>query len=219
MRVDMHVHTWYSLDSMNSPSRLLKAMDEKGIDAIAVTDHKKTYAWRDFPKDRTIRGIEFSTDRGHVLGYFLEEDFRQRGIMTFYEALDFVRENDGIIVIAHPFDFHKSFEGLDDIINDVDGIEVCNGKVKMDKYNRKAYNIAKEYGKIMTAGSDAHFPWQVGLAYLEANVGDLEEFREHLEKGKTRVVCNRQPVYLTVALGALAAIQARFGIFGRPSSR
>ncbi len=219
MRVDMHVHTWYSKDGTASPGAIVKEMALKGIDVIAVTDHDTSGGWEDFPRDKVIRGAEFSTDRGHVLGYFLNEHFIGRKGITFYEALDFIKDNDGILVIPHPFDYNRSFSGLNELVNEIDGIEVCNGLAKTDSSNEKAFDFAKSNKKMMTAGSDAHVLDQVGRAFLESSASSIDDFRRDLERGNVKVVCNRAPFLRIVEYSLLTKVQSITNAFGRPRRR
>ena len=39
MRVDLHCHTCHSPDSLLTLDRLIRQMDRRGIDVVAITDH------------------------------------------------------------------------------------------------------------------------------------------------------------------------------------
>jgi hypothetical protein len=52
--------------------------------------------------------------------------------------------------------------------------------------NDAAFAFAERMGVGMTGGSDAHVPWEVGLACTIADVSDLEAFRKALKKRETR---------------------------------
>ncbi len=218
MLVDMHIHTWYSRDSGNNPKLVLKIMDKRNIDAVVVANHGTTRGWEEFPKERVIPGIEFSTYNGHLLGLWVE-DFTQREIFSFEEALDVIREFGGLAIIAHPFDITRGwdFKGKPDYyLEQVDGIEVCNSKDKFPFSGRKAVTLAREYSLIRTAGSDAHFPEEVGKAYVSSEAGDLEEFRRHLEQGEIEVHCGYHNLVENAYTYSLSLLQSGFGLFGRP---
>ncbi len=219
MKVDLHVHTWYSRDSGNSPKLVLKMMNSRGIDAIAVTNHNTTRGWEDFPRSRVIPGIEFSTDKGHLLGLWLDLDYTQPRRLAFDEALDIIRDNSGIAIIAHPFDYRRSWrfdKGYMYYARRVDGIEVCNYKNKSMKGNERARRIAERYGLLMSAGSDAHFPDEVGMVYVESESQDLEEFRGDFLKGRIKIKCAIQPKKEQVVSFAKSIAQSLFSIYGRP---
>lgn len=79
--IDLHVHTSAS-DGRYSPAELVTLAAEKGLDALAITDHdtldglpEALEAARDFPALRFIGGIEISShypgSEVHILGYFV----------------------------------------------------------------------------------------------------------------------------------------------------
>jgi hypothetical protein len=79
--IDLHVHTNAS-DGRYSPAELVALAAEKGLEALAVTDHdtldglsEALEAARNFPALRLIGGIEISShspgSEVHILGYFV----------------------------------------------------------------------------------------------------------------------------------------------------
>lgn len=82
MYVDLHVHTHHS-DGVHSPSEVVAMAREKGLLAIAITDHDsvsgidEASAAADHAAMEVIPGIEFSTEYGsfqdiHLLGYYID---------------------------------------------------------------------------------------------------------------------------------------------------
>ena len=75
MIFDLHSHTTFS-DGNLSPPELISRAIEKGVDALAITDHDTLDAYREIPENgthiRLVPGIELSTQWGacgiHVLG-------------------------------------------------------------------------------------------------------------------------------------------------------
>lgn len=219
MKVDLHVHTWYSLDSGNPPSKVLRMMDKRGIDAVAITNHNLTYGYSDLPKDRVIPGIEFSTLNGHLLGLWVEEDYYQKKkLIDMDTALDIIHDNDGLSIIAHPFDIRRGWKfDRRDIYyaRKIDGIEVCNSKNKAPDANDKALEMANKYRLVKTAGSDSHFPLSVGLSYVSCEASDLEEFRKNLTAGKCDIHCGMQNPIMNGITFIESVLQEKFSLFGR----
>ena len=81
--VDLHLHTTAS-DGRLSPTQLINLVAQRGLQAIAITDHDSTEGLDEamataaaFPQLTVIPGIELSTDvpggEIHVLAYFIRE--------------------------------------------------------------------------------------------------------------------------------------------------
>jgi hypothetical protein len=194
MKIDMHIHSNYSRDSIAKADGIFKTAKKAGLDGIAITDHNTCESWKEIQKEakknymKLILGEEISILKdgervGDALAYFTNEEIK-RG--TLDEIIDQVREQGGIVGIAHPFDMHKSrFD--EELVKKVDAVEVYNSRVLFPSANERAMELAKKYKVGMTAGSDAHTSWEVGNACTYAKVSDLEEFRKAIVKRKTRV--------------------------------
>lgn len=80
---DLHMHSTFS-DGTDTPAQLLALAEEKGLGAIALTDHNTVAGLPEFLKAaegktvRAIAGTEFSTDYNgtelHILGLFLQPE-------------------------------------------------------------------------------------------------------------------------------------------------
>lgn len=80
--LDLHIHSSYSCDGQFSPEELVITAKEKGLQAIALTDHNSVKGLPEFLAAgakhgvETVPGIEIDTvhnDREyHILGYFLD---------------------------------------------------------------------------------------------------------------------------------------------------
>jgi predicted metal-dependent phosphoesterase TrpH len=83
-RVDLHIHTSAS-DGVLSPAQVVRAALEKGLTAIAITDHDTVEGLDEASEAaagtdlEVIPGIELSAEHGdqeiHVLGYYLDRSF------------------------------------------------------------------------------------------------------------------------------------------------
>jgi predicted metal-dependent phosphoesterase TrpH len=80
--VDLHVHSSYSSDGQYPPAELVRLAEEKGLAALALTDHDEVAGLPEFMAAgesgavETIPGVELTCDLGerwvHVLGYFVD---------------------------------------------------------------------------------------------------------------------------------------------------
>ena len=76
VRVELHLHTRASKDSLVQIEDLLKRCDQIGIDRVAITDHnviENALKAKAMAPDRVIVGEEIETTRGELLGYFMTE--------------------------------------------------------------------------------------------------------------------------------------------------
>lgn len=81
---DLHTHSVFS-DGTFTPEELIKEAQNKGLSAIALTDHNNIGGIERFKAEakktdvEAVAGIEFSTDYGdtelHILGLFLKEEY------------------------------------------------------------------------------------------------------------------------------------------------
>ena len=164
-KYDLHVHSYYSKCSNLKPLTILKTAKELGLDGIAITDHdtfKGAQLISKLNKDKdfeVIKGIELSTDKSHLLAIYMEEEIKTD---NFFEALDKIKEQDGIAVIAHPFSCLRGCLRADITkIKNKANLETYNGRA-FGFENKKAELLAKKYSIPQTAGSDAHFKFEIG---------------------------------------------------------
>ncbi len=191
MKIDMHVHTRFSRDSAMDPKELVESAVDKGLDGIAVTDHNTMEGFRELEKIdhglKIIPGVEITTDRGELLGLFVEKNIDSN---IPREVVEEIKKQDGIVVVPHPFDPLRSFDGWEEL-EDVDGIEVFNSRCLTSGMNRKALEYYKRSEVVKTGGSDAHSPWEVGKAYVEADAKNLGEFKQKLIDREVVIKGNR----------------------------
>jgi predicted metal-dependent phosphoesterase TrpH len=215
MRIDLHVHTWLSEDSMNPPWLIMKVARRRGLDGVAATDHNTIRAWPAmaeaakkygmlFVRGEEIRVTLDGRKCGEILGLFMNQHVRPGDVM---EVLDSIREQDGIVSVSHPFDSTKGFKGLELVLRKVDAIEGFNARLISGKANQRAYFFAREKGLGVTGGSDAHIPLEVGMGYTEAECSSLEEFRKALKKRQTCCGGSMVPLVLNLPGKGLMSIK------------
>ena len=151
---------------------------KKGLGGVAICDHdvlssdSANFAAPD--GFILIRGEEFSTEYGHVLGLFLTDGIGKAG---FHETVKAIREGGGIAVLAHPFERCADPYKFDPVISELDGIEVTNGRA--NRKNRRANEMAAELAKRCSlpafGGSDAHVAREIGNGFVTIEVDEITE--------------------------------------------
>lgn len=191
MRIDMHVHTKYSADCNLSPETITKIEIAKGVDCVAVTDHNSFDSFQHFRTAgiKIIKGEEITTDKGHLIGLFIEEAIRSR---NFSDACDEIRSQGGLVILPHPFRSHDNPDRLCDF---VDAIEVFNARASADA-NNKAFELAYKTRIARVCGSDAHFSSELGRCVLDVETEDTENVRKKIVKGDVKLNCLPSPLYV-----------------------
>src|SRR3989344_1893703 len=172
MRYDLHMHTYHSKCSNLKPDTILKLARKRKIDGIAITDHneiKGALEVKKLNKDKNfevIVGEEISTNYGDVLVYYLNKKINN---IDFYKVADEARKQNSLVVIPHPFRTtlihnHKFQLPIEKIKNRIDAIECFNARM-LPGNNKKADKIADKLNIAKTAGSDAHFKFEIATAY------------------------------------------------------
>jgi len=170
--VDLHMHTDHSGDCATPVEVLLTTARERGLGAIAVTDHNEisgALAARERAREldigvQVIVGEEVKTaGEGEVIGLFIEE-LIPRG-MSMAETIAEIRRQGGLVYVPHPFDRLHSvpdYEHLLGIVEEVDAIEVFNPRVAIGAFNEEAARFAAKYRIVAGAGSDSHVAQGLG---------------------------------------------------------
>ncbi len=165
--------------------KIIKVARRKRLDGIAITDHNSFNNSIMASKIRSsdffiISGSEIATDKGEILGLFLTEAVKSRDLLG---VIDEIRDQDGISVIPHPY--KRSLQVDNNLLNSVDGIEVFNARASLLQ-NKKAQELSSGKRRLITAGSDAHFYFEIGRGTTTVKMAsNLEEIRKNLLSEKT----------------------------------
>ncbi len=188
IEVDLHMHTDHSPDCATPVEVLLETARDRGLGAIAITDHNEVSGALEARKIaeqmgdiKVIVAEEVKTaEQGEVIGLFLEEKI-PRG-MTMAETIGAIREQGGLVYVPHPFDrFHSvpDYEHLLDIVEEIDVLEVFNPRVALTAFNEEAERFARKYRIVPGAGSDSHVAQ--GLGSVRVRIHDFDGPKEFLE--------------------------------------
>jgi predicted metal-dependent phosphoesterase TrpH/glycosyltransferase involved in cell wall biosynthesis len=186
--VDLHMHTDHSHDCATPVEVLLAHAQQRGLGAIAVTDHNEisgALEARSKARDRVkvIVAEEIKTaEQGEVIGLFIEEKI-PRGL-TLNQTIAEIKRQGGLVYIPHPFDRLHSvpdYEHLLGVLDEIDAIEVFNPRVAISEFNDEAVRFAAKYRIPAGAGSDAHVPQGLGSVRIRMREFDRpDEFLQSL---------------------------------------
>jgi predicted metal-dependent phosphoesterase TrpH len=191
IRLDLHVHSRYSVDSRLSFEQILERITYQGLQGFALTDHNTTEGLATLERLRSsypgfwfIPGVEISTHEGHLLAYGIRESPPANRPLA--ETLERVSALGGISVLAHPFRWVHGVGRRLAAEAPVQGIEGRNGK-NSELANTRAELLAARRSIASTGGSDAHEPNLVGRAFTEfpEEVSSIDDLLEQIRKNET----------------------------------
>jgi predicted metal-dependent phosphoesterase TrpH len=185
---DLHMHTDHSPDCATPVELLLETAKERGLDAIAITDHNEiSGALEAREQAERIGGIRVivseevkTAHEGEVIGLFIEQRI-ERG-MSMAETIAEIRRQGGLVYVPHPFDRLHSvpdYEHLLKVVQDIDILEVFNPRIAFSAFNEEAVRFARKYRIVPGAGSDSHVAQ--GLGSVKIRLRDFEGPQEFLE--------------------------------------
>ena len=196
---DFHIHSKYSYDSLQSPKRIVRIAEKRGLHGIAITDHdtiKGALEAQKFNKSiYVIIGSEIKTERGDVIGLFLNEEIASK---HFDDVVYEIKSQGGLVVLPHPY--KKNRDIPNELLRKVDLIETLNGRLSPD-LNYKAHILAKNNGMPIIGGSDAHISASIGGVKTIFNcekraIHDVGDIKQLLLKGDAKVVGTESPRYV-----------------------
>lgn len=208
MKLDLHIHSKYSFDSYLDPEKIIHVAKKKGLDGIAITDHNTIKGGLKALKYKSdgltiIIGSEITTEKGDILGLFLNEEIKSN---DFLEVVDKIKEQNGIAVLAHPY---KHVNILDDnIISKVNALEGFNARVKSS--NEKIKYLSLKHKFPVTAGSDAHFYFEIGRGVtMLNNINEFEDIKKAIINGNTKIYGETSPQYVSMGSKVIKLLKTR----------
>jgi len=178
------------MDCTMSPEQIVARCLEVGINCLGVADHNTiagALKMKDMAPFSIIVGEEILTLDGEIIGFFLKQEIPSK--LSVKETIAQIKAQNGLVCIPHPYDrlrlsvFRDQI--FEDIMPDVDIIEVFNARSLSPGSSTRAAKLAQKYGKLASAGSDAHTLPEIGNAYVEMpKFNDKDEFLASLAKGK-----------------------------------
>jgi len=191
LKVDLHVHTTHSPDSLTRCEDVVLWAQRRNMGAVAITDHDSiegALTVRKMSPIPIIVGEEVRTQHGEIIGLFLSEAISPH--LTARETVCQIHGQGGLVYIPHPLDRARQgsalgFGALMEIIEFIDIIEVLNARVHFPADNACAARLAECYGLSQGAGSDAHQASEIGRAFVEMPAfTEATSFMRSLDQGQ-----------------------------------
>jgi predicted metal-dependent phosphoesterase TrpH len=213
IKVDLHIHTCYSEDSLTTLDEVVEAALARGLGALAITDHdaiEGALALSRMAPFQVLVGEEINVGEGEIIGLFLQELIPPK--LGAVETIARIRAQGGLVYIPHPFDNHRCplpEPVLLSLLHEVDAIEVLNARVTVPAFNERAARFAQEHAIPCGAGSDAHTPGEIGRAFVEMGpFVDRDSFLTSLARGR---IGGRESGRLVHLFSTWAKIRKRAG--------
>jgi predicted metal-dependent phosphoesterase TrpH len=198
------MHTNHSPDCATPVEVLLETARDRGLGAIAVTDHNEVSGALEALERAAAAGVKVivgeevkTASQGEVIGLFIEERI-PRGL-TLEETVAEIKRQGGVVYVPHPFDRMHSvpdYEHLLGVLEEVDAIEVFNPRVAIGAFNEEAARFAAKYRIAAGAGSDAHVAQ--GLGSVRVRMRDFEGPQEFLQSLRDAEIVTRPSSLLYV---------------------
>jgi len=203
---DLHIHSTYSRDGEADIETILNTAPERGLHAIAITDHDEVAGAQEAirmartltPDLLIIPGIEVSTREGHLIVLGITEMIEAG--LSARATIKYAHEMNGFVIAPHPF--HRCRHGVgrrdSQILLEVDAIEVFNSRYivgTIGSDNNRAYRFAEKHHIPKVAGSDAHHARHIGygitLVDAEKNISSI---LAAIRDGKTQIDGKKTPL-------------------------
>jgi len=191
IKVDFHTHSQISPDGALRPFDYRRALERRELDCIAVTDHNDITMAKQLNEafgERIIIGEEITTAEGEIIGLFLQQVVKP--YMSSVETVKAIHDQGGLVYIPHPFETVRSGvtpDTLESIADQVDIIEVHNGRAIFQDKSKSALEWAAKHSIVGAASSDAHGPAGWGKTYtIIADIPTRDTLIELLKKATFR---------------------------------
>ena len=199
MKIDFHVHTRRSPDSIIKVADLARKSTKLGI-IPSLADHNSIKAHADMRATGApfVPAEEVFTDRGDLVGLYVNEQIPKG--TSFLETIDIIHGQGGLAYLPHMFDYGRSgrhVSGPD--AAKVDIVEVFNARCLDQDFNRKAKGFAESHKLPQAAGTDSHFLFEFGSTYVDMpgldELDDSKALLRALKSNGTRLITRPAPPY------------------------
>lgn len=222
LKADFHMHTKYSKDCDTPLEAIIARCQKMGINCIAVTDHGTAEGALQMQKMapfKVIVGEEILTPNGEIMGLFLRETIPS-GI-SVEEAVSKIKAQGGLVCLPHPFDplrgLRMDKNSLAKLAEQTDIIEVFNARGPFAGPVKKAEALALKYNLPGSAGSDSHYPYELGHTYIEMPEFDgRDDFLQALRNGIIHKQRASLVIYVRVTWARLLRALTRNKSLGPP---
>jgi hypothetical protein len=191
LKLDLHLHSCFSDDGIGTPQELIKTLQKRGLQGMALTDHNTTKGYRTVQKEvphgfLVIPGCEITTADGHLLAFNVTESIPKG--LSVEETVERIINAGGEPIVPHLYRLLSGIkkEKLPSIRTKISAIEVFNG-CSVPNSNLKTAKIAHALNLGGTGGSDSHDPAFAGYAYTIVDTTDMriDTILSEIKKKKT----------------------------------
>lgn len=205
MLIDLHCHTRvYSGCSILTPETLVDAARAAGLDGVCITEHDALWPSEEIERLAreldfvVLRGVEVSTDAGHVLAYGLPA--YDRALTVLLHLCEVARREGALLFLAHPDRRYKPLPKGMEMADIFDSLETMNGTQSAPQNNLAAHQAAS-LRLPGIGGSDAHAPSELGTCatLFERDVRTEKELLTELRAGRYRALDLRDENFHTAA--------------------
>ena len=205
MKIDLHCHTKYSHDNNLEPEDLIEHAVRMGLDGVCITEHFSVEASlpvEDIPVPEgflVFRGVEISTDRGHLLAYGIGNDswniWNGFLYLNAQAVIERIHRLGGICAPSHPFRGLESFGAMALEMDGLDAIETHNGRNTMEM-NSQAVSCARIRNLPSIGGSDCHRKEHIGRVYTVFSnpIETVADLVAEIQKGNCRGTDTRDSI-------------------------
>jgi predicted metal-dependent phosphoesterase TrpH len=192
LRIDLHVHTRFSRDSVSGFDDLNGRCRDLKLDGYAVCDHDSIEGLGKVESGGlvVIPGLEVSAKGAHILCFDPVEVVPSG--LSMVETVERVHAQGATAVLAHPYAIPRSFIRFSEVeASGFDAIEVANSaQLPFGFVATRNRGLAEKLGLPQTGGSDSHIPETFGRSYtvVEADSREPDDILDAIRKGRTRVV-------------------------------
>jgi predicted metal-dependent phosphoesterase TrpH len=194
LKLDLHIHTEYSRDSVNSLKDVNSRCRALKLDGYAICDHDTTDGLKPEQDEELdlviVPGIEISARGAHIL-CLQPKAFIKPGL-GISETVDAIHNQGGTAVLAHPFSLLKSWVNINEVLRaNFDAVEVANAAqwpfgFIMSRNEKLALKL-----KLPTiGGSDSHIPETIGRSYtvVDTDSRKIDDILKAIRSGRTKPV-------------------------------
>jgi len=193
IKLDLHVHSYYSRDGFSSIEEIVDRVTRQGLDGFALTDHDTLEGLKEARE--TARGLVFvpalevSAKGAHILA--LDPVGPIPVNLSIAETVDHIHDQGAVAVLAHPYGLPKSWVRIKEARTaHFDAIEVANSaQFPYSIICKMNQGLADRLGLPITGGSDSHIPETVGRAFtlVEADSSEVCDVLKAIRLGRTSV--------------------------------
>lgn len=191
IKIDFHIHSIYSKDSLTKLSTLNKIFKKHNLHPV-ITDHNTIKGAIKFKQlfGECLIGEEIMTKEGEIIALFVNEEIKPG--LSAVETVEKIKDQDGVVYVPHPFD--KLRHNLKNLNIKADIIEVYNPRVLIKEHNRMAEEYAEQNNLLKATGSDSHFSWHIGSCHnIIEEFNDKKELLQNLKHAK--LIKKATPLY------------------------